>query len=79
MRADGKLINPSGQVLDEDWGTIDFGTRRNESASLYDQVIDGLHESHLSELYRDGRIPIHQASIVDKKFGFAPKQGYPKN
>ncbi len=78
MRADGKLINISGQVLDEDWGTVDFGTRRNESASLYDQVIDGLHESHLSELYRDGRIPIRSSIDSGQEIWVRANTGLPK-
>ena len=65
LRSDGKILDGKGNILAEGWGTVDFGTRRNEAANLKYQVLNGLHESNLTELYRDGRIQIR--STIDSR------------
>ena len=77
LRSDGKIVNAKGQVLASDWGTIDFGTRRNEAANLNYQVLNGLHESHLTELYRDGRIQIRSAIDSRQEIWVRAKAGLP--
>ncbi len=78
LRGDGKIINAKGQVLSKDWGTIDFGTRRNEAANLNYQVLNGLHESHMTELYRDGRIQIRSTIDSRQEIWVRAKPGLPE-
>lgn len=77
LRADGKMVNNKGEVLAAEWGTVDFGTRRNEAANLNYQVINGLHESHLTELYRDGRIQIRSTIDSRQEIWVRSKTGLP--
>lgn len=78
LRSDGKIVNAKGQVLAKDWGTIDFGTRRNEAANLNYQVLNGLHESHMTELYRDGRIQIRSTIDSRQEIWVRAKTGLPQ-
>ena len=78
LRSDGKIVNAKGQVLAKDWGTIDFGTRRNEAANLNYQVLNGLHESHMTELYRDGRIQIRSTIDSRQEIWVRAKAGLPQ-
>lgn len=78
VRSDGKVINSKGHVLSKDWGTIDFGTRRNEVANLNYQVINGLHDTHLTELYRDGRIQIRSSFDSRQEIWVRSKIGLPE-
>ena len=78
LRGDGKIVNAKGQVLSKDWGTIDFGTRRNEAANLNYQVLNGLHESHMTELYRDGRIQIRSTIDSRQEIWVRAKTGLPQ-
>ena len=60
---DGKMEDLSGNVVPGNWGTLDIGNENNSTSDLGDQIVNGLHQTHLDELYNDGRIPTN--SYID--------------
>lgn len=53
---DGKLKDQDGNDVPGNWGTTDIGDTGNSSSDLNDQILTGLHQSDLDDLYADGRI-----------------------
>lgn len=54
---DGRIRNEAGTTLPGNWGTLNLGTSANSTATLSDQVLNGLQQVHLDALYSEGRIP----------------------
>ena len=54
---DGKVEDASGGTIPGNWGTLDIGNENNSTSDLGDQIVNGLHQSHLDALHADGRIP----------------------
>ncbi len=78
LRSDGKILDSQGQILQQDWSTIDFGTRRNETANLNYQMLNGLHDSHLKALYREGRIKVLTAIDSRQEIWVTARVGLPE-
>ena len=53
---DGKIEDLSGNSIPGNWGTLDIGSENNSTSDLGDQIVNGLHQSHLDALQADGRI-----------------------
>lgn len=53
---DGKIQNGAGSPVPGDWGTVDIGSENNSTSDMGDQIVNGLHQSHLDSLFADGRI-----------------------
>jgi hypothetical protein len=54
---DGKIAAPDGREVPGNWGTVDIGSTNNSTSDIVDQILNGLHQSHLDHLYADHRIP----------------------
>ncbi len=54
---DGKMRDGSGRSIPGNWGTLDLGSTSNSTSDINDQILNGLHQSHLDELHSDARIP----------------------
>ncbi|TWU31736.1 pilus assembly protein TadG-related protein [Novipirellula artificiosorum] len=54
---DGRMEDSSGGQLPGNWGTLNLGTSANSTATINDQVLNGLQQVHLDGLYAEGRIP----------------------
>jgi hypothetical protein len=54
---DGRMRDDSGSLIPGNWGTLNLGTSANSTATLNDQVLNGLQQVHLDGLYSEGRIP----------------------
>lgn len=54
--ADGKVKDASGGDVAGNWGTVDIGATGNSTSELSNQIVNGLSQNDLDELYADGRI-----------------------
>ena len=54
---DGRMEDGSGASIPGNWGTLDLGSMSNSTSDLNDQILNGLHQTHLDELHADTRIP----------------------
>ena len=54
---DGKIEDLNGNEIPGNWGTVDIGSTSNSTSDINDQILNGLHQSHLDHLYADSRIP----------------------
>jgi Flp pilus assembly protein TadG len=54
---DGRIVESSGNEIPGNWGTVDIGSMNNSTSDMRDQILNGLHQSHLDHLLDDGRIP----------------------
>jgi hypothetical protein len=53
---DGRITDSSGAEAPGNWGTVDIGSTNNSTSDIRNQVVDGLHQSHLDHLVADGRL-----------------------
>ena len=53
---DGKLADESGNAIPGNWGTVDIGAEGNSTSDLSNQMLDGLTQDDLNDMYNDGRI-----------------------
>lgn len=65
---DGRLEDSHGHLIPGNWGTVDIGNENNSTADLSDQIINGLRQDDLDELYGDGRIPTNEYIDGDLDF-----------
>jgi hypothetical protein len=65
---DGRIVNESGQLLPGNWGTLNLGTSANSTATINDQVVNGLQQVHLDALYNEGRIATNE--YIDSRVAF---------
>lgn len=54
---DGRIVNGLGETLPGSWGTCNIGTSANSTATMSDQILNGLQQVHLDGLYNESRIP----------------------
>jgi hypothetical protein len=54
---DGRITDGNGNKLPGNWGTLNLGPSANSTATINDQVLNGLQQSHLDALHSEGRIP----------------------
>ena len=54
---DGKILDDWGNEVPGNWGTIDVGAESNATSELNDQILNGLRQADLDELYSEGTIP----------------------
>ena len=59
----GQIVGSDGSTLNGNWGTVDIGLTSNSTTSLSDQIANGLQQSDLNALYKQGRI--EDASHID--------------
>jgi Flp pilus assembly protein TadG len=52
---DGKIKDESGAEVPGNWGTLDIGSTDNSTTELNDQILNGLRQNDLNELYSEGR------------------------
>lgn len=53
---DGKITDNDGLDAPGNWGTVDIGAVNNSTSDISDQILNGLNQSHLDQLYSDHRI-----------------------
>src|SRR6056297_1968514 len=66
---DGRISNGAGEILPGNWGTLNLGTSANSTATLSDQVLNGLQQIHLDGLYEENRIP--NRDFIDSSQSFS--------
>ncbi len=54
---DGRLTDDRNKAIPGNWGTIDVGANSNSTRDLKDQISNGLSQSDLNDLHRQGTIP----------------------
>jgi Flp pilus assembly protein TadG len=54
---DGRILDDWGNEIPGNWGTIDVGAESNATSELNDQILNGLRQADLDELYSEGTIP----------------------
>jgi hypothetical protein len=54
---DGRMLDGSGDLIPGNWGTLNLSTSANSTATINDQVLNGLQQVHLDGLYSEDRIP----------------------
>ena len=54
---DGKILDDWGNEVPGNWGTVDVGADSNSTDDLNDQILNGLRQSDLDDLYDKGTIP----------------------
>ncbi len=57
---DNKVRTNSGETVAGNWGTIDLGYNNNSTSDLSDQIIKGLRDTDVMELFNEGRIPTRE-------------------
>lgn len=55
---DGRIEDASGEPIPGNWGTLDIGSTANSTSELREQVINGVSQDDLDELYQQGAIPV---------------------
>ena len=65
---DGRMNSGSGGLIPGNWGTLNLGVSANSTATLNDQVLNGLQQVHLNGLHSEGRIP--QTTHIDSTEAF---------
>jgi Flp pilus assembly protein TadG len=54
---DGRILDDWGNEIPGNWGTVDVGADSNSTNDLNDQILNGLRQSDLDDLYDKGTIP----------------------
>lgn len=65
---DGRMLDGSGSQIPGNWGTLNLGTSANSTATINDQVLNGLQQVHLDGLHSEGRIP--HSTHIDSRHAF---------
>ncbi len=54
---DGRIEDSSGRLIPGNFGTVNVGPQSNSTSGLSDQILNGLSQSDLDSLHKDGKIP----------------------
>ena len=72
---DGKIQDSLGNSISGNWGTVDIGDTNNSTAELSAQISNGLTQSDLDALYRDGRISTNAAIDTSETLSLQGESG----
>ena len=72
---DGHIVDGSGTTLSGNWGTLNLGISANSTATINDQVLNGLQQVHLDGLYGEGRIPNNESIDASQTWSANGDQG----
>lgn len=53
---DGKITDENGRNIPGNWGTLDIGSQSNSTSELANQIVNGLTQQDLNDLYAQGAI-----------------------
>jgi hypothetical protein len=65
----GQISDGYGNQLPGNWGTLNLGISANSTATLSDQIVNGLQQVHLDGLYDENRIS--QNDYIDSRKSFS--------
>lgn len=55
--AEVTVVDPDGNSVPGNWGTVDIGYENNSTSDLEYQILNGLTQENIDTLHTDGRIP----------------------